>query len=69
MHMTDHPAADALVELARKGTEATEQQTTHAHCLVCDECRAVLDTVLLLRGLLDRPIASVPLPATAAGIQ
>lgn len=67
--MSEHPDADALIELARRGPQGGARGPTHAHCLVCDECRALLETVLTLRSLTERPVARVPLPVDAVRLQ
>lgn len=68
--MSAHPTVPELVALARgipSGSSAADE--VRGHCLVCDECRLMLETILTLRDLAGLSPEVVTLPAWAARVQ
>jgi len=67
--MQIHPEAVDLVDLARRGPDSEARSATHLHCMVCDDCHAVLTTVMQLRRAFARPTATLRQPAAVATMQ
>lgn len=68
--MIEHPTVPELAALASGTLEAAGRgDDVRAHCMVCDDCRLMLDTVVVLRRLAGVPTAMLRLPAAGSTVQ
>jgi len=56
--LAEHPGAVELIDWARRGRLSEQARRVTEHLAACAECRAVVETIVLLRSARSLPIAS-----------